>query len=431
MLTAAAIKAAAPGSVLWDSDVPGLHVRVGARGATYTLSYRTKSGRQRRPKIGRTSIMSLTLARELARKMLLAVATGSDPAGDTNAIRAGMTIDELADKYLADYAAVEKKASSAAKDKYLLKSIVRKKWKARKAAEITDADVFELREEMKRTPYHFNRVLALLSTMFNQAEVPWHIRPKGSNPTKGVPRFPEKKRRRYMTGDEAIKIATLLDAAQDENPASVAFIRLCILVGTRPGEIATARWSWLDGTVIHHPDVKTGERDIYLSPAAMAVLETLPRTTGTLTGIKSPQKLWRRIRRDAGCPDLRLQDLRRSFASVALSLGYSLAQIGELLGHSSTQTTKGYAYLIEEQKRSATNNTAVAILERMKGHGNETEQTVMAALPPVAGVPLDPAVHPRGVGVRAGGKLDSLTGRFCNARMPSTLARQASNDELS
>jgi integrase len=365
--------------VLWDSDVPGLHVRVGARGATYTLSYRTKSGRQRRPKLGRTSIMSLTLARERARKMLLEVATGNDPAGNTGSLRAGMTIDALADKYMAEYAAVEKKASSAAKDKYLLDSIVRKKWKARKAAEITDADLFELREAMKVTPYHFNRVLALLSTLFNQAEVPWHIRPKGSNPTKGVPRFPEKKRRRYMRADEAIKIAELLEAAREENPASVAFLRLMILTGARPGEIASARWEWLDGAVLRHPDAKTGERDIYLSPGALAVIETLPRTSGTLTGIKSPQKLWQRIRRDAGCPDLRMHDLRRSFASVALSMGYSLAQLGELLGHSSTQTTKGYAYLIEEHKHLATDNIAVAIQDRMDGRSNETR---------VAGLPV-------------------------------------------
>lgn len=372
MLTAASIRAALPGAVLWDADVPGLHVRVGANSATYTLAYRTKSGQQRRPKIGKASFMSLTQAREIARKMLLDVATGGDPAGDVSVLRASPTMADLCDDYLAKYAEKEKKASSCAKDREYIEKILKPKFGRLKATEIDDTHFFDLRESLSATPYQFNRVLACASKMFNLAEVPWRIRPRGSNPTKGVPRYPEKKRRRYMTAPEAVKIAALLVDAEAESAASVAFIRLCILVGTRPGEIAKARWEWLDGAVLRHPDVKTGERNIYLSPAAMAVVASLPRTGATLTGIGSPQKLWRRIRRDAGCPDLRLQDLRRSFASVALSLGYSLEQIGELLGHVSTQTTKGYAYLIEEHKHAATDRTAVAIMERMKGPERET-----------------------------------------------------------
>ena len=118
--------------------------------------------------------------------------------------------------------------------------------------------------------------------------------------------------------------------------------------GHRCGEIAAARREWIEGNVIRLPDSKTGARTIYLPPHVLELLAKLPRNTETITGIASPTKVWTQIRAEAGYPDLRLHDLRRSFASAALSAGVSLAQIGELLGHRNTATTKRYSYLITE-----------------------------------------------------------------------------------
>lgn len=365
-LSAASLAKAKPGDILNDEEVRGLHVRVGERRTRFLLYYRTKDGTPRRPKLGDVQTITLTQARALARKMLADIALGGDPSGATAEVKASPTFGEFAEEYMRRHANENKKRSSAVKDQYLLDSVLLPRWRNRKIGGITGDDIAALREEMANTKYHFNRVRSLVSKMFSLAEAPgWRYRAPHTNPVKGVARYPEKGRRRYMRVDEAIAIAKLLDEAESESPASVAFIRLCILVGTRPGEIATARWEWMDGAVLRHPEVKTGERDIYFSPAAMAVLESLPRTNGTLTGIKSPTKLWQRIRRDAGCPDLRLQDLRRSFASVALSIGYNLSQIGELLGHTNAATTKRYAYLVEEQKAAAANRTAEAIAARM------------------------------------------------------------------
>jgi len=159
----------------------------------------------------------------------------------------------------------------------------------------------------------------------------------------------------------------------------VAFIYLLILSGARKGEIAAARPEWLDGDVLRLPDSKTGEKPVYLPPAAMAVIARLPRTrSGTLTGILDPKKFWEGIRTRAGCPDLRMHDLRHTFASAAISAGLTLAQIGELLGHSSTQTTQRYAHLIEEAAHTAAAQTADVMVARMQGkaHGKETDGVV-------------------------------------------------------
>lgn len=220
------------------------------------------------------------------------------------------------------------------------------KWATKLVSDISYDLVFDLHASMKDTPYQANRVLALLSAMFNFAHRP--MKWVSENPCKGVHRFPENRRRRYMSAKEAANIAALLDAEAADNPMSVAFLWLLIFTGARKSEIANARWDWLEGNVLRLPDSKTGARPIYLPPQVMAILDKLPRTSGTITGIQSPTKLWQRIREEAGSPDLRIHDLRHSFASAGLAAGLTLNQIGELLGHKSTQTTHRYAHLIED-----------------------------------------------------------------------------------
>lgn len=366
-LSAATLAKVRPGDVLWDADVHGLQVRAGVTKSTYYLFYRTRDGRQRHPKLADTAVLTLTQARIRAKEMLLAVATGGDPSGATQSARLAPTVQDLADRYMRDHGNALKSAAEIARN---LQHDLLPPWGTRKVASITGDDVATLRRQMANRPIHFNRIRALVSKMFNLAET-WRMRPRGSNPVIGIERYPEHKRRRYMTAVEAKAIAAALDAHEARDPAGVAFVRLLILTGARRGEIAAARWQWLevnaDGSgVIRLPDSKTGARDIYLAPAAVGIVQRLPRTSGTLTGILRPTKLWNTIRTDCGCPDLRLHDLRHSFASVALSLGLTLGQIGELLGHKSAQTTMRYAHLIEDGKRAAAGQTVAAITQRME-----------------------------------------------------------------
>ena len=277
-----------------------------------------------------------------------------------------MTVNALCDKYLTKYAAA-KKPRSFAEDIRQTAKYIRPAIGARPLASIQYEDVEDLHAALKATPYQANRVLALLSCMFALAEK-WRMRPRGSNPCTGVEKYPEAKRRRYLTPQEAPRLANCLAAYESERPLEVAYIYLLLLSGARPEEIGRARWDWLEktdaGCVLRLPDSKTGARSVYLSPRLEALLAALPRTGGRILGGAKPSILWREIRAKAGFPDMRLYDLRHSFASAALSAGYSLDQIGELLGHRSTQTTKRYAHLVDGKAHEIAAGTS-AKLESM------------------------------------------------------------------
>jgi integrase len=357
------IDAAKPGEIIRDSTITGLQLRVLAKRKTFYLYYRTKAGVERRPKIGDFPIISLQQARDIARSMLLAVASGGDPAKERETARATPTVAELCKRYLADYAPRKK---SAKEDARLIDKFVRPKLGRLKVAAVEFEDVYQLHKKLAPTPYQANRVAALLSKMFNLAER-WKMRPQNSNPCRHLERYREARRRRKMNAAEAAAIAAAMKRYEATRPVSVAFLHLLILSGARKSEIARARPEWIEGSTLWLPDSKTGPKPVHLPPQAMAIIKGLPKTEdGTLLGIADPSNLWKLVRFEAGCPDLRMHDLRRTFASAALSLGYSLAQVGELLGHASTQTTAGYAYLMEEPAQLAAEAIASKLEEMMK-----------------------------------------------------------------
>lgn len=360
-LSSSALSAASTGAILRDNTVKGLHAKVGATAKVFFLYFRTKAGVERRPKLGEFPAMTVAQARAIAKEMLLVVAAGADPMEKRRQEREAPTLGEALDQFVTEHLSRRK---TAAETERLLRFALPKSLLARKAASIEHADIQKLHQARAAKPYVANRELAHLSTLFNKLEL-WGYRPKGSNPCEGVERFPEKKRRRYMSAEEAQAVAAALDRRARSDPASVAFVYLLILTGARRGEIAAARWQWLDGNALHLPDSKTGAKTIFLPPQAMAVLDALPRTSGTLTGILSPTKMWQSVRVEAKCPDLRLHDLRHSFASAALDAGLSLSQIGELLGHASTQTTKRYAHLIDATAQAAVAKTAALVAANM------------------------------------------------------------------
>lgn len=367
-LTAQALARADGSTVLRDTVVPGLH----SRGQRFFLYFRTRAGRERRPKLGEYPVMSLAQARAVAKDMLVQVAAGRDPIAERRVERSAPTVDQALQQFDIEHVATLK-PTTAKEVRRLFEKHVPGTLRREKVSSIEYADIHRLHQSLKATPYVANRLLSHLSTFFNRCEAPWKYREHGTNPCRGVKRYKERKIKRYMSAEEAVGIAQRLDAEAWNNRASVAFIYLLIFTGARKGEIAAARWSEIRGNVIHRADAKNGARPIFLPPAAMAILEQLPHTSGTLTGIKDPKKLWDKVRRAAGCPDLRIHDLRHSFASVALSSGLTLDQVGELLGHSSTQTTKRYAHLIDATAQAAAAKTATEVMARMGRHEQVAE----------------------------------------------------------
>jgi integrase len=361
-LTASAIAAALPGQVLRDDIMPGLHVRCFPNRKSFYLYYRTRDGVERKPKLGDVGIITLAKARELAREVLSDVAGGGDPVAVRRAARTAPTVADLWQRYWDEHARYKKSASQYGR---LWRIHVAAGLGNHRVLDVRYDDVHRLHRSLERTPYQANRVLALLSSMFALAER-WGWRPTGSNPCQHVSRFRELKRRRYMTVAEAQAIAEGLRKHAATAPQSVAFLLLLMLTGARPEEIARAQWDWIRDGALHLPDSKTGRRTVFLPPSIVRMLNVLPRTGPTILSIKSPRNLWETLRKEVGCNDLRVYDLRHSFASVALSAGYTLPQIGELLGHSNPTTTARYAHLVDELAHKATADTA-ARMESMMG----------------------------------------------------------------
>jgi len=229
-----------------------------------------------------------------------------------------------------------------------------------------------------------NRTLALLQAMLTVAER-WEMRPTNSNPCKGVPRFPEPRRERFLTDAEFARLGKALREIEESKPnrwAAVAAVRLMILTGARRSEILTLKWDYIDWKYreLRLPDSKTGPKTIVLSAAALMVLEDLQkrgvvsewvipgrRPNSHLVDIMQP---WREIRAAAGIENLRLHDLRHSYASAGARAGLSLPVIGALLGQSQVGTTERYSHLARDPIHAANDMIGARIAAALDGKPN-------------------------------------------------------------
>lgn len=363
-----AMKPEAKDVVLWDSELSGFGCKLTPAGKrSYFLYYRNKDGQQRRPAIGAHGPMKPEAARAIARAWLAEVAQGRDPSLSRAQDKAAPTFDMLCDRYLSDHADVRKKASSADGDRRLIRLHLRPALGSKKVAAVTRADVAGLHHKLRETPYEANRVLALASKMFALSER-WGMRADGSNPAKNIDRFKEEKRERYLTSAEVARLWQVLNsdaAAAKASPAAIAAIKLLMLTGRRLNEVLGLQWAWvdLDAKLLRLPDTKGGRLTVSLADAAVSLLSELKETAGNhayvIPGavkgnpLVNLQKPWRAIRAMAGLEDVRIHDLRHTFASIGAGLGMSLPLLGRLLGHTQAATTSRYAHLAQDPVRTA------------------------------------------------------------------------------
>ncbi|MAL77242.1 MAG: integrase [Rhodospirillaceae bacterium] len=345
---------------LWDDEIKGLGLRVWPSGRkTYLIQYRDSGARTRRKGLGQHGIVTAEEARKEARELLAAVARGENPSQDSKDKRVALSVAHLCDRFLAEYMMRRCKPKTQEDYRRNIDQYIRPHLGRMKVAEINRSDIQEVHHKLRDIPYQANRTLAVLSVMFNQAEV-WGLRPDGSNPCRHVKKYEEKKRERYLSTEELIRLGQTLNELEvsgEEPLPPIHCIRLLILTGCRLGEIQTLKWSYVQGNRLRLPDSKTGAKSVYLGPAALEALGKIERlddnpyvVTGKLPGthLTDMQRPWRRIRRRAGLDDLRIHDLRHSFASSAVGMGESLPMIGKLLGHSQVQTTARYAHLADD-----------------------------------------------------------------------------------
>jgi integrase len=377
-----------PEVVLWDTGIRGFGIRARTSGAkTYILHYRPGGGRNaplRKLTIGRHgSPWTPETARLEAKRLLGRVASGEDPAERKSADRLAMTVAELCDLYLAE-GATHKKPSTLKADRgrinHHIKPLVGKK----RVDKLTRADIERMMIDVKTAraiaawkptekrragsvptggPGTAAQCVALVSTLMAFA-ISRKLR--SENPAAGIKKPAVRKMERFLSEKEITRLARALDAetAASGNPYPSAAIKLLLLTGARRGEIANLQWQNVDfdQKYLRLPDSKTGAKVIYLNDPALDIIRSLPRLSNNLylipgNRVGSPSgaidRAWSRVRLTAGLSDVRLHDLRHSFASIGIVDGLSLPVIGALLGHKHAATTARYAHLAPGPLRTA------------------------------------------------------------------------------
>ncbi len=357
-----------------DSQIPGFGIRIMRGGTrTYVVMYRA-GGRRRRMVLGHHGVTTPEQARTSAINILARVRNGEDPAASRQNGGHIITVADLAERFDEEHIAVRLKPKSADNYRLHLRVHILPALGHFKVAEVKRSDVANLHHKLRRTSHTANRCLAVLSKMFNLAEL-WDLRPDASNPCRHVKKYPEGKRERYLSADELTRLGEVLRQCEQEGIESASMInliRLLVLTGCRLSEIQTLKWDYVDleSGVLRLPDSKTGAKIVHIDGAAARILsgiERLERNPWVITGklenthLQDPQRPWRRIRARAGLDDVRIHDLRHTFASVAVSGGQGLPMIGKMLGHTQVQTTARYAHLATEPVKRATEDVSASI----------------------------------------------------------------------
>lgn len=377
-ISAASVNALKEDEIIRDTEVRGFGVRRRSGTPSYFLQTRIK-GRLRWITIGKhSSPWTAVTARREALRLLGDIADGDDPSIVKRDRRQAVTVQEAAEAFL-DIHGAKLKGSTREEYRRLLKNIILPTFGRHSIGDVSRSEVIRLHARLKDTPRNANFALSVLSKLMSWAEIEG-LRETGSNPCRMITKYRERKRQRFLSDEEIDRLGRVLkDLAdrEEESPYVIAAIRLLLLTGARLGEVLSLQWTFIDlqRGLIALPDSKTGQKAIFLNEAALELLRSLPRQPdnpyvlpGTRDGqpIVNLQKPWRRIRELAGIPDVRLHDLRHSFASIAAAQGSSLQVIGSLLGHTNTQTTQRYAHLVATHVREANEAIGAKIGSLMK-----------------------------------------------------------------
>jgi integrase len=407
-ITKKLVDATAPGErdqFVWDMELRGFGLKVTRGGRkVYLIQYRLpgQTGTPTRFTIGAHGRLTPDGARGEAKRLLGLVEAGEDPAAARRRAKGDITVSHLCDLYL-ETGVTTKKASTLIRDRSRIEAHIKPVLGSVKVQALTRADVKRLQDDVSKgatardvkTEKKRGRSIVrggegaarecvvLLGSILSFAVENDH---RPDNPAKGIKKFKQRKMQRFLSAAELAKLGQALAGAEAEgnDPFAVAALRLLILTGARKGEILGLQWPWVkwDHAHLALPDSKTGEKVIRLGPPALEGLHDIRdrlwdgssnfviqgrKKNAHLIGL---QKIWERIRKRAGLDDVRIHDLRHSFASVGATGGDSLLVIGAVLGHKSEATTKRYAHLSDDPIRQATDRISTHIATAMGGNPN-------------------------------------------------------------
>lgn len=368
-------KAEAPlqgNKVYRDDDLKGFGLCVTKTGSrSFVLNYST-NGRERRMTIGSYPAWSAAAARDEAKRLKRLVEQGIDPLEDRNSIKRAPTVFELWEEY--DRVHLPTLSSRSAQDqRSMWNNYILPELKHQQVRELTSRQVDRLHAKITNAGHgtRANRVIEVLRKALNLA-IRWGWIDK--NPADGFARNEEQPRERFLKPEEYQRVFDALDLMSNQKAANA--IRLLVLTGARRGEVLNLEWNDLDleAGIWNRPAAKSKDRKrkrITLSNEAVVLLKIMSETaeghfvfpTKHGTPMQDLNRPWKWLKEQTRLNDLRIHDLRHSFASVLISEGETLETIGKLLGHSQYQTTLRYAHLMDDPMRKASNKFSETVLK--------------------------------------------------------------------
>ena len=357
---------------LYDTAISGFILEVRSSGVkTYYLRYRDKHGKQKQQKIGDTKSLTFEQARNAAQTLRARVVLGEDLSAEKAALKNTPTFEAFASERYMPYVKGYKRSWD--KDESTLRNHLLPRFGRLYLDEITTQDIIAFHHAMRSQGYAAgtcNHIVIMMRYMFNLAKK-WGIQGVDKNPSVGIPFFEENnKRERYLNPLEVKRLQETLH--NSDNPQLKYIVPLLLLTGCRKRELLDARWEHIDleRRTWRIPISKSGKaRHVPLSSDVIALLGQVPRFDACPYVVPNPKTQlpyvsifcsWNTARKQAELPDVRMHDLRHSFASFLINSGRSLYEVQNLLGHSQLVTTQRYAHLSQATLLDATNAAASA-----------------------------------------------------------------------
>ena len=340
-----------------DTELKGFGVRVRSSGIKRYFVQSQHEGTRTWRMLGNASGMTLEEARCHARSVLASLHNGEEIIAVTNE----ETRFEVVAEKLFEACERHWKVSTRKVNRNYLKNQVLPWFRNMQIAEITERGVKQWHASLHATPFAADRAAPVLSVLLRQAEV-YGYRPEGSNPCVGIRRYRRRGRERFLSPEEMQRLGAVLSRHENTRPLEIATIRLLLLTGCRRNEILTLKWPDYREGQLYLRDSKTGPRTVWLSSPARRILDGLPprrtwifpaRRKRSHFGPDMLDQFWWKVRDEAGLSDVRLHDLRHSYASVALLNGATVPTIARLLGHNDAATTLKYTHLNHTAVREA------------------------------------------------------------------------------
>ena len=357
---------------LYDTAIAGFILEVRPSGVkTYYLRYRDKHGKQKQYKIGNTKSLTFEQARNAAQTLRARVVLGEDLSAEKASLKSIPTLEQFTQNHYMPFIKGYKRSWDT--DDTMLRIHLLPKFGRLHLDEITTQDIIAFHHAMRAqgyAPSTCNRPVIILRYMFNLAKK-WAIEGVAKNPVSGISLFEENnKRERFLN---PLEVKRLYDTLETSSNSQLKYIvPLLLLTGCRKRELLDAKWEHVDIARCNWriPLSKSGKaRYVPLSTEVLNLLSQLPRFEACPYLVPNPHTkmpyasidyAWNQTRRKAGLAEVRMHDLRHSFASFLVNAGRSLYEVQKILGHAQLTTTQRYAHLSQATLLDATNAAASA-----------------------------------------------------------------------